>query len=50
MLHTDFDPVRTAVINPAQTIEKVADMPAGMIGVFSQKIVNAYYGSIQQIY
>ena len=42
MLHTDFDPVRTAVINPEQTIEKVADMPAGMIGVFSQKIVNAY--------
>lgn len=42
MLHTDFDPVRTAVINPEQTIEKVADMPSGMIGVFSQKIVNAY--------
>lgn len=42
MLHTDFDPVRTAVINPEQTIEKVADMPAGMIGVFSQKIVSAY--------
>ena len=36
---TPFEP---AVINPEQTIEKVADMPAGMIGVFSQKIVNAY--------
>ena len=39
MLHTDFDPCRTAIINPADHFEKNPDMPENLIGVFSYKIV-----------
>ena len=42
MLHTDFDPERIAVINPNQTVEMVPNMPRGMVGAFSQKIVDDY--------
>lgn len=42
MLHTDFDPERIAVINPSQTVEMVPNMPHGMVGAFSQKIVDDY--------
>lgn len=50
MLHTDFDPERIAVINPNQTVEMVPNMPRGMVGAFSQKIVDDYVartGSLQ---
>lgn len=40
MLHTDFDPCKTAVINPADIITRNPEMPENLIGVFSYKIVN----------
>lgn len=42
MLHTDFDPNRTAVINPAEIIPKLETMPENFIGVFSHRIVDEY--------
>lgn len=42
MLHTDFDPNRTAVINPAEIIPKLETMPENCIGVFSHRIVDEY--------
>lgn len=42
MLHTDFDPDRTAVINPTDAIDPVDNMPQGMVGVFSHRIVDAF--------
>ncbi len=42
MLHTDFDPDRTAVISPIDVIEPVDHMPQSMVGVFSHRIVDAF--------
>lgn len=42
MLHTDFDPSMTAVVNPADVIRHNPEMPENMVGVFSYKIVNEY--------
>lgn len=42
MLHTDFDPCKTAVINPEEIIPENQRMPENFIGVFSHKIVDEY--------
>lgn len=42
MLHTDFDPAKTAFINPTDIITPVENMPENFLGVFSAKIVGEY--------
>ena len=49
MLHTDFDPCRTAVINPADVIARNPEMPENLIGVFSYKIVNEYVEKLHAV-
>lgn len=42
MLHTDFDPCKTAVINPSELYGRNPEMPENLIGVFSYRIVDEY--------
>lgn len=42
MLHTDFDPAKTALINPWESMDRNENMPENLIGVFSKKIVDEY--------
>ena len=49
MLHTDFDPALTAVINPADIIARNPEMPENLIGVFSYKIVNEYIDNLNAV-
>lgn len=49
MLHTDFDPCKTAVINPADVISRNPEMPENLIGVFSYKIVDEYVNRLNAV-
>lgn len=49
MLHTDFDPAQTAVVNPADVIRHNPEMPENLIGVFSYKIVDEYVRKLNAV-
>lgn len=36
MIHTDFDPEKTAVIEPSEFYHPMENMPEALIGVFSR--------------
>jgi len=49
MLHTDFDPCKTAIINPADHFPPNPEMPENLIGVFSYKIVDEYVNKLNAV-
>ena len=38
MIHTDFDPEKTAVIEPSEFYHPMENMPEALIGVFSRPL------------
>lgn len=49
MLHTDFDPSKTAIINPMDVIPYNPEMPENLIGVFSYKMVDEYVKKLHAV-
>ena len=37
MIHTDFDPEKTAIIEPSEFYHPMENMPEALIGVFSDR-------------
>ena len=42
MIHTDFDPEKTAVIEPSEFYHPMENMPEALIGVFSRPLTEKY--------
>lgn len=42
MIHTDFDPEKTAVIEPSELYHPMENMPEALIGVFSRPLTEKY--------
>lgn len=42
MIHTDFDPEKTAVIEPSEFYYPMENMPEALIGVFSRPLTEKY--------
>ena len=42
MIHTDFDPEKTAIIEPSEFYHPMENMPEALIGVFSRPLTEKY--------